>query len=113
VKGSFHTLPLFLWVVPSILAEWAHVILSLSGWWENFPGQGDNPPFPLDGGAKPCYDIVNLKKEGTTMPTEKEILMIQKATMFDLKQILEANPDKTYTVDELKALIDAYIAGLQ
>ena len=47
------------------------------------------------------------------MPTEKEILMIQKAIMFDLKQILEANPDKTYTVDELKALIDAYIAGLQ
>ena len=41
------------------------------------------------------------------MPTEKEILMIQKATMFDLKQILEDNPDKTSTVDELKALIDA------
>ncbi len=46
------------------------------------------------------------------MPGEKEILMIQKATMFDLKQILEADPDKTYTVDELKALIDAYIAGM-
>lgn len=47
------------------------------------------------------------------MPADKEILMIQKATMFDLKQILESNPDKTYTVDALKALIDAYIAGLQ
>lgn len=47
------------------------------------------------------------------MLVDKEILMIQKATMFDLKQILESNPDKTYTVDELKALIDAYIAGLQ
>ena len=45
------------------------------------------------------------------MPTEKEILMIQKATMFDLKQILEADPDKTYTVEELKKIIDAYIAG--
>lgn len=47
------------------------------------------------------------------MLSEKEILIIQKATMFDLKQILEANPDKTYTVEEIKALIDAYIAGLQ
>ncbi len=47
------------------------------------------------------------------MLSEKEILIIQKATMFDLKQILEANPDKTYTVEEMKALIDAYIAGLQ
>ena len=45
------------------------------------------------------------------MPSEKEILMIQKATMFDFKQILEANPDKTYTVEELKHLIDTYIAG--
>ena len=35
------------------------------------------------------------------MPTEKEILMIQKATMYDLKKILEADPDKTYTVEEL------------
>ena len=45
------------------------------------------------------------------MLTETEILMIQKATMFDLKQILEANPDKVYTVEELKHLIDTYIAG--
>ena len=45
------------------------------------------------------------------MPSEKEILMIKKATMFDFKQILEANPDKTYTVEELKHLIDTYIAG--
>ena len=44
------------------------------------------------------------------MPTEKEILMIQKATMYDLKQILEADPDKTYTVKELKEIIDTYIA---
>ena len=45
------------------------------------------------------------------MLSEKEILMIQKATMFDFKQILEANPDKTYPVEELKHLIDTYIAG--
>ena len=45
------------------------------------------------------------------MPTEKEVLLIQKATMYDLKRILEQDPDKTYSVEELKALIDAYISG--
>lgn len=47
------------------------------------------------------------------MPTEKEVLLIQKATMYDLKRMLEQNPDKTYTVEELKALIDAYISGAE
>ncbi len=47
------------------------------------------------------------------MPTEKEVLLIQKATMYDLKRILEQDPDKTYTVEELKALIDAYISGAE
>lgn len=39
--------------------------------------------------------------------------MVQKATMYDLKRILEKNPDKTYTVEELKQLIDAYIQGME
>ena len=43
------------------------------------------------------------------MPTEKEVILIQKATMYDLKRILEQEPDKTYTVEELKQLIDSYI----
>lgn len=47
------------------------------------------------------------------MPTEKEILMIQKATMYDLKLIFEKDREKTYTADELIALIDAYIAGAE
>ncbi|MCI8922360.1 MAG: hypothetical protein HFE88_11045 [Acutalibacter sp.] len=47
------------------------------------------------------------------MPTEKEVLLIQKATMYDLKRILEQDPDKTYSVEELKALIDAYISGAE
>ncbi len=47
------------------------------------------------------------------MLTEKEILLIQKATMYDLKRILEADPDKTYTVEELKQLIDSYILGVE
>lgn len=47
------------------------------------------------------------------MLTEKEVLLIQKATMYDLKRILEQDPDKTYTVEELKALIDAYVSGAE
>lgn len=47
------------------------------------------------------------------MSSEKEMLMVQKATMYDLKRILEKNPDKTYTVEELKQLIDAYIQGME
>ena len=45
------------------------------------------------------------------MPTEKEILYIQKAVMFDLKRILKDNPDKTYTFEELEKIFDAYIDG--
>lgn len=47
------------------------------------------------------------------MPSEKEIILIQKATMYDLKRILEQDPDKTYTVEELKQLIDSYIQGAE
>lgn len=47
------------------------------------------------------------------MPSEKEIVMIQKATMYDLKRIIEADPDKTYSVDELKKIIDSYITGVE
>ena len=47
------------------------------------------------------------------MPTEKEVILIQKATMYDLKRILEQEPDKTYTVEELKQLIDSYIQGAE
>ena len=47
------------------------------------------------------------------MPTEKEVILIQKATMYDLKRILEQEPDKTYTVEELKRLIDSYIQGAE
>ena len=47
------------------------------------------------------------------MPTEKEVILIQKATMYDLKRILEQEPDKTYTVEELIQLIDSYIQGAE
>lgn len=45
------------------------------------------------------------------MSSEREILVAQKAAMYDLKRILEQDPNKTYTVEELKKIIDAYIAG--
>jgi len=47
------------------------------------------------------------------MSSEKEILVAQKAAMFDLIQILKKQPDKTYTVEELEALIVAYITGAE
>lgn len=47
------------------------------------------------------------------MPTEKEVVLIQKATVYDLMRIIEENPDKTYTREELKKLFDAYITGAE
>ena len=47
------------------------------------------------------------------MPSEKEILIIHKAVMYDLKLILEKEPGKSYSVEELKEIIDAYISGAQ
>ena len=48
------------------------------------------------------------------MPTEKEIAMIQKATIYDLQKILKSgDPNKTYTVEELEKLMDDYIVGME
>ena len=47
------------------------------------------------------------------MPSEKDTLMIQKATVYDLQKIIEKEPEKTYTPNEIKALMDAYIVGLE
>lgn len=47
------------------------------------------------------------------MPTEKEIVIVQKATIYDLKRLIEQNPEKTYTVEELKTILDAYITGIE
>ena len=45
------------------------------------------------------------------MPGEAEITMIQKAAMYDLIEILETNPEKNYTSEEMKKIIRAYISG--
>lgn len=47
------------------------------------------------------------------MSGEKLILIAQKAAMFDLIQIIRQQPDKTYTTDEIEALIVAYIKGAE
>ena len=45
------------------------------------------------------------------MPGDTEIAIIQKAAMYDLIEILEAAPEKSYTSEELKKIIRAYISG--
>ena len=49
------------------------------------------------------------------MPSEKELTMFQKATIYDLLKILKRNqPEgKTYSFEEIEAVADAYIEGLE
>lgn len=47
------------------------------------------------------------------MPTEKEIILAQKAMAYDLVKILESDPEKKYSVEDLKKLIDSYIQGAE
>ena len=47
------------------------------------------------------------------MPSEKELLMYQKSTIYDVIRLLKKDPDKTYTTEELIALLDAYAEGLE
>ena len=47
------------------------------------------------------------------MPTEKEIIIVQKATVYDLMRIFKENPEKSYTVEELEQLLHAYIQGVE
>ena len=46
------------------------------------------------------------------MQTENERKDVQKAMAYDLLKLFEETPDKTYTYEEIKKLIDAYISGL-
>jgi len=48
------------------------------------------------------------------MPSEKEISIIQKATIYDLQKILDSgDAEKTYTIEEIKKIMDAYISGTE
>ena len=47
------------------------------------------------------------------MPSEKEIAIIQKATVYDLVKILKKDPEKSYTPEEIEKLFDAYLEGAE
>ena len=47
------------------------------------------------------------------MSTEKEIIMFQKSTVYDLLQILKQKPEKEYSVEELEKILTAYVKGLE
>lgn len=45
------------------------------------------------------------------MPSERESNEVKKSMAYDLLQIVEENPEKkTYTAEEVKAMIKAYIS---
>ena len=46
-------------------------------------------------------------------PSEKELIMYQKATAYDILGLISSDPDKTYTPKELEELVKAYIKGLE
>lgn len=47
------------------------------------------------------------------MFAEKEIIMFQKSTVYDLLQLIKKDHEKTYTVEELEELLTAYVRGLE
>lgn len=47
------------------------------------------------------------------MPSEKELIMYQKSTIYDILKLIKREPDRTYTADELEALLNAYVEGLE
>ena len=58
-------------------------------------------------GSKP---ETNVKKEETSMPSERESNEIKKSMAYDLIQIIEEAPAKeNYTAEEIKKLIKTYI----
>ena len=46
-------------------------------------------------------------------PSEKELVMYQKATVLDLLQIFKKEPDRSYSPEELEGLMMAYVKGLE
>lgn len=46
-------------------------------------------------------------------PSDKELIMYQKATAYDLLDLIKSKPEKSYTPEELEDLVRAYIRGLE
>lgn len=54
----------------------------------------------------------NESKGGCKIPSNEEIAIVRKATVYDLQKIPDRNKKgKTYTVEEIKALMDAYVTS--
>lgn len=48
------------------------------------------------------------------MSKKEKIAVVRKATVYDLQKILDkGEKGKTYTVDEIKDLMDAYVVGAE
>lgn len=48
------------------------------------------------------------------MSGKKRLQVVRKATVYDLQKILDkGEKGKTYTVDEIKDLMDAYVVGAE
>ena len=49
------------------------------------------------------------------MPSEKELTMYQKSTIYDLLKLLKRSQTdgKTFSYEEIEAIADAYIEGLE
>lgn len=47
------------------------------------------------------------------MPTEKEIAIIQKATIYDLCRLLKKSGKESFTVAEVKQILDTYADQLE
>ena len=45
------------------------------------------------------------------MPTAEEILVVKKATVYDIIDVIESDDKKEYTQEEIKQLLKAYITG--
>lgn len=45
------------------------------------------------------------------MPTAEEILVVKKATVYDILDVLENDDKKEYTEEEIKQILKAYITG--
>jgi len=66
-----------------------------------------------------CYpessDKKATPKEGVTpCQRKKRLQVVRKATVYDLQKILDkGEKGKTYTVDEIKDLMDAYVVGAE
>lgn len=45
------------------------------------------------------------------MPSKEEIAFLRKAIVYDLQKIFEKSDKKTFTPEEVKELMDAYVSG--